>query len=105
MAVPINFVRVGLSLPCEVPVLPGSPDVDAPPDQRTEKCHVDAWWITGLVPTCDVHLRVVCKVAEIDFDDLVKEAGGLNETEQKPWAERYRYPQTEPPLPNKKEST
>jgi len=93
VGVQIDIARVGLSLPCEVPVLPGTPDVDAPLEKRTEKCHVDAWWIVGLVPTCDVHLRVVAEVAEFDFDELVEEAGGLNSTEQKPWPERHRYVQ------------
>lgn len=91
----LDIGRVGLSLPCCVPVLPGTPDVDAPLEQRTEKCHVDAWWIIGAAPTCDVHLREVAKVADFDFEELVEEAGGLNETEEKPWSERHRYPQSE----------
>ncbi len=91
----MEFTRVGLSLPCHVPVLPGTPDVDAPLEERTEKCHIDAWWFVGAVPTCDIHLRVVCEVAGVDFLDLVAEAGGLNETERKPWEKRHRYPQDE----------
>jgi hypothetical protein len=92
----VNIARVGLSLPCCVPVLPGTSDTDAPLEERTEKCHVDAFWIIGRAPTCDIHLRTVCRAAEWGFDELVEEAGGPWPRESVPWADRHRYAQDDP---------
>jgi hypothetical protein len=44
---------------CGIPVLPGTSEVDAPLEDRTELCAVDANWLIGAVPTCDHHARVV----------------------------------------------
>jgi len=92
--------RVSLSLPCKIPVLPGTPDTDAPLDVRTERCAVDAFWFVGSVPTCDVHLKVMLKIMGDDFEtfveDFLKEhpqyRGHIpNAWEKKPWYERHRY--------------
>lgn len=104
----VHFHRIPISLPCPVPVLPGSPDtmtVDGsviPLEQRTEKCGVDAFWFIGAQPTCDVHCRQACELLDIDYDDLLAEAGGPADVERKPWNERHRYPQDQildPPEP------
>jgi hypothetical protein len=96
----VHFARIPISVPCPVPVLPGTPDTmrdgDAiPMEERTERCHVDAFWFIGGQPTCDVHLRVACGLLEVDYDDLCAEAGGPFTSEEKPWSERYRYPQSD----------
>lgn len=94
----LTFARLPVSLPCPVPVLPGTPVTmrdgePVPIGERTECCAVDAWWMIGLQVACDVHLREACEMLDVDFEGLVEEAGGLNETEQQPWGDRYRYPQ------------
>lgn len=94
--------RVGLSVPCEVPVVPGTPEVDAPLELRTETCSVNAWWWVGAIPTCDYHLRIALELMGDDYDEVVKDlrAKGYpeveipNETERKPWSKQYRYPQS-----------
>jgi hypothetical protein len=94
-----QVARVGLSLPCAVPVIPGTPDTDAPLTERTEKCHVDAWWFVGAVPCCDIHFRAFCEMAGDDYEAVCAEfrANGWpntpNEKETRPWAEQHRYAQ------------
>lgn len=97
----IQFLRLPLSLPCPVPVLPGTSttmrDGDPIPlDERTEACHVDAFWLIGAQVTCDVHLREACGLMGIDYDELDAESGGPYATEDSPWEERHRYPQPDP---------
>lgn len=41
MATGYTIVRSGLSLPCSVPVLPGTSETDADLQRRTEKCSHD----------------------------------------------------------------
>lgn len=78
---------------CGIPVLPGTPDADAPLEQRTELCAVDANWLVGMVPTCDTHVREVCGLAEIDWPGLVAEAGRELAHADRPWADRQRHSQ------------
>jgi hypothetical protein len=92
------FSRLPISLPCPVPVLPGTPqtmrDGDAIPiEERSEACAVDAFWMLGGQVLCDVHAQEACGLLGIDYADLLDEAGGEFDTEAKPWAERFRYPQ------------
>lgn len=100
-AMKVQFQRVPISLPCPVPVLPGTPDtVDAdgepiPIERRTEACAVDAFWLIGAQLCCDVHARQACELLGIDYDELLAEAGGPFRTEEKPWHERHRYPQAD----------
>jgi hypothetical protein len=88
----VPVMRVPISLPCQVPVLPGTPDTTAPIEQRTERCAVDAFWIIGRAMICDLHLRVVLgddyapTVAQ--WPDLV-----LSARETVPWVEMHRYDQ------------
>jgi len=94
------ITRVPISLPCCLPVLPGTPDTDAPIEQRTEKCAVDAWWVIGAVPTCDLHLQKVCEIAGWDYEEILDDFDGgtgdlPNDTERKPWGEQHRYAQAE----------
>jgi hypothetical protein len=94
----VHFMRLPISLPCPVPVVPGTPDTcrgdePIPLEQRTERCCVDAFWMIGGQITCDIHLREACRFLGIDYDDLLAEAGGPASTEDKPWHERHRYAQ------------
>lgn len=111
MSETIQFARVGLSLPCMVPVVPGTPRTDAPSEERTETCNVDAWWFVGAAAVCDLHFRELCGIAKIDYEsvvadlrtDLMKELGARpdipNATERKPWTDMHRYPQKPELLP------
>lgn len=96
-----QITRVNISLPCKVPVLPGTPITDAPLDLRTEYCAVNAWWFVGSIPTCHIHLE---KVLEITGDSMLSviedlyekypdalRGGVPNETERTPWEDQYRY--------------
>lgn len=94
----VQFTRLSISLPCPVPVLPGTPETmrEGEPvslDERTEACAVDAFWMIGGQLTCDVHLRQACELLDIDYASLEEESGGPYTTEEKPWAERRRYDQ------------
>jgi hypothetical protein len=98
----IEIGRVSLSLPCDVPVLPGTGDTEAPIEQRTERCCTDAWWMIGRAMICHEHLVFVLGQAEVDeaIAELL-EAGYPateipNARERLPWAERHRYAQPDP---------
>lgn len=97
----IMFARVGLSLPCMVPVLPGTPDTDPPIEERTETCNVDAWWIMGRASTCHYHLVQLFgdeRVAEM-VEDLGWPGEIPNKTERQPWEQQRRYEQNRAVLP------
>lgn len=106
----VHIARLPISLPCPVPVFPGTPDTmrdgeAIPMEERTEKCCVDAFWMLGAQITCDVHLRVACELMDIDYEGLLDEAAEMpgyskaemlaawREREAVPWAERHRYAQ------------
>lgn len=93
----IQFTPVPMTgvLGCGVPVLPGTAEIDAPLEDRTELCAVDAHWLIGLVPTCDHHARAVCEIAEIDWKGVVAEAGREMSSAERPWGERKRHSQAE----------
>lgn len=97
MSTGITFTPLPITgmIGCGVPVLPGTPDVDAPLEERTELCAVDANWLIGAVPTCDSHARVVCELTEIDWSGVVAEAGREMESAERPWADRERHSQAE----------
>jgi hypothetical protein len=88
----ISFMPIPITgtIGCAVPVLPGSADVDAPLEDRTELCAMDANWLVGAVPTCDHHARVVCETVDIDWPGVLAEAG--RET-ARPWRAGERHPQ------------
>ena len=90
----IPVMRIPISLPCNVPVLPGTPDTDAPIEQRTERCAVDAWWMLGQATICTLHLRGVLPdvLADVEADP---EFHGYNATELLPWVQMHRYEQTD----------
>lgn len=89
MVDPISVMRVPLSLPCQVPVLPGTPSTVEPIEQRTERCAVDAWWMLGRAMVCTLHLR------ELLGDEYESCVGDIpvNATESGPWEQMHRYPQ------------
>jgi hypothetical protein len=92
----IEIMRIPLSLPCQVPVVPGTGDATAPIEQRTERCAADAWWMVGRAFLCSQHLRLV--LGDDEFNATVAEwilhgGAGLADSETKPWAERHRYDQ------------
>lgn len=99
-----DIARVSLSLPCMVPVLPGTPKTDAPIEQRTETCNLDAWWVMGIAFICDVHLREF--LGEEDFDRIRDGCEGdgwdmarSRERDAIPWADQHRYEQKPELLP------
>lgn len=108
----LQYGRVGLSLPCMLPVVPGTPRTDAPIEERTETCNVDAWWTLGAAFVCDLHFREALAILEEDYDalvarcraDMAEDFGQApeipNATERKPWAEMHRYPQRPDVLPD-----
>jgi len=90
-----EILRVGLSLPCMVPVRPGTPDATGQVGtERTETCRVDAWWVVGRAMMCSHHLREV--LGGERFDEIVSglESGHvvtLHPRETLPWGEQHRY--------------
>lgn len=93
MSTDIPIARVGISLPCQVPVVPGSPQTDAPIEQRTETCSTDAWWVFGRASICHLHLA---EAVGAEARDLLAEDMGEgipNEWERLPWHEQHRYEQ------------
>ena len=84
-----DLMRVNVSLPCMVPVVPGTGDARAPLDQRTEVCAVDAFWIIGRAWICDLHAQQVLGSA---FDRAAEGHEALYHG--MPWAERHRYEQS-----------
>lgn len=89
----IPIMRVPISLPCTVPVLAGTPDTDAPIEQRTERCAVDGFWIIGRAPICDLHLRSVMDADDYERVCAQEPAVVITERETLPWSEQHRYPQ------------
>jgi hypothetical protein len=85
---------VGL-IGCCVPVVPGTIDTDGPMSERIELCAIDANWMVGAVPTCDLHVRHVCELCEIDWPELVAETGRDQSHADRPREERERHPQVE----------
>lgn len=85
----IPIMRVPISLPCQVRVLPGTPVADGPIEDRTEFCAVDAWWMVGTGLICTRHLREWLRDG---FDETVGDVQ-LNASELRPWAEQHRYDQ------------
>lgn len=116
----VFFTRLPISLPCATPVVPttgvavrnGEP---VPMEERTEFCAVDAFWMMGALPCCDIHLRDVCALIEVDYEGLLVEAAHnpaygtdpddilahWREGEKVPWSERHRYEQESVQHPNK----
>jgi hypothetical protein len=103
----IDYVvtRVPISLPCVMPVRPGTEgECDLrEPDDRTELCATDAWWMIGAMPICDQHLRVGLREMGDDYEDMLREyrrrhplpmMGVPNEDERLPWSRRHRYPES-----------
>ena len=97
----VYIARVPISLPCQIPVFPGTPNADGPLDQRTECCAVDAFWFVGAAPTCDVHLGIFTKLMWNEtYEEFVEKfiaenpdyKGRIpNAWEKKPWYDRHRY--------------
>lgn len=83
----VPILRVPISLPCQVPVLPGTARTDAPIDERTECCATDAFWMIGRAMICDLHLR---EILGAEYEDTCGDVE-LNRSEQGPWEERHRY--------------
>jgi hypothetical protein len=86
----IEVMRIPISLPCQVPVLPGTPDTTADITNRTERCAVDGFWMVGVAIICDLHLRdLLGDSYETTCGDVA-----LSPRETLPWAEMHRYDQT-----------
>lgn len=94
----IPLLRVPASLPCHVPVLPGTGEQDAPGEQRTETCSVDAWWLLGRAMVCTFHLRRMLGAEAVE--QLIAELPrGIHENENGPWEQMRRYEQNPAALP------
>jgi len=86
---------------CVIPVVPGTDgSTDGEPVHRSELCAVDANWLVGSAPTCDVHLRQICETIDaqdpeepMDWPGLLREAGRDRLEAEIPWAERRRHSQ------------
>ena len=108
----VYFTRLPISLPCAIPVVPATGEAmrNGEPiaiEERTEYCAVDAFWMMGAAPCCDIHMKDVCGVIDVSYDGLITEAAAnpayerdadeilaaWREDEKVPWAERRRYPQ------------
>lgn len=110
MATEVQFGRVNVSLPCMVPVVPGTPTTDAPIEERTETCNLNAWWTMGSAFICDYHLREL--LDSLDgalgtYDEIVNDLTVQgwpgptppNAMERRPWGEQFRYDQEPKLLP------
>jgi hypothetical protein len=86
--------RVPISLPCQVPVVPGTGDCTAPIAERTERCAVDAWWMVGKAMMCTLHLRYAMPGVVDEFEAL-DEWTGFNPREELPWEQMHRYDQAD----------
>jgi hypothetical protein len=91
----ISFTPVPITgmIGCGIPVLPGTSDWDAPLEDRTELCAIDANWIVGAVPTCDLHVRLICEMVDIDWPGVVDEAGRDLDRANRPREDRQRHSQ------------
>lgn len=87
----IFFMRAPISLPCSVPVVPGTSDTDAPIEERTEVCAVDAFYMMELAMICDHHGLGLFGVEE--WGQIIEGLGGPMLYDGEPWAERHRYDQ------------
>lgn len=72
-----GVTRVSLSMPCSVPVLPGTKDANAPIEQRTDKCATEGWWWVGERPICDPHFREFVGMVGDNYAEIVSEFRGL----------------------------
>lgn len=90
----IPIMRVPISLPCQVRVVPGTPDAEAPIEERTEFCAVDAWWLIGRASMCTFHLRgAFPELATSLLDELAAEGRHLGPNELGSWEAMHRYDQ------------
>lgn len=101
----VSISRVNLSLPCTVPVLPGTPITEAAISKRTETCSIDAFWVVGIAPICDLHLAAAFgeefyTQALIELEEDGFELGRERGRHSVPWELRYRYPQDHATLPD-----
>lgn len=95
MSTEIHFMRVPITgtMGCVVPVLPGTQDTDAPLEERTELCAIDADWLVGACPTCDLHAKLVCEAVDIDWSGVVAEAERDPQRANRPAEDRERHSQ------------
>jgi hypothetical protein len=91
--VQITPIPITGTIGCCVPVVPGTPETEAPMERRTERCAVDAHWLIGACPTCDIHAQVMCEIAGWDWRELWQEAGRQQESVARSWDQRQRHSQ------------
>jgi hypothetical protein len=101
MSVPYRIARLEVAEACVMPVRPGTEGDCRPgePDDRTELCATDAWWLLGDLAVCDQHLRYALRVAGDDYEAMLARyrsrfpdvAEGIpTAPEQLPWSQRPR---------------
>jgi hypothetical protein len=107
MSVPYRITRLEEAEACVMPVRRGSegdchPGPLGEPDDRSELCATDAWWLLGDLALCDQHLRVALEVAgdsyaamlaryRSRFPALTEEIPST--AELLPWSQRPRRPE------------
>jgi hypothetical protein len=90
-----------------VPVVPGTPSIEAPIEERTETCNIDAWWVIGIAFTCDIHLRLLIGDEEYErLRDQCEAEGPWDMTRDRErdsvlWNQRHRYEQNPEVLPER----
>src|SRR5262249_43655433 len=101
MSVPYRIARLEVAEACVMPVRPGTEGDCRPgePDDRTELCATDAWWLLGDLAVCDQHLRYALRMAGDDYEAMLARyrsrfpdvAEGIpTAPEQLPWSQRPR---------------
>ncbi len=101
MSVPYRIARLEVAEACVMPVRPGTEGDCRPcePDDRTEVCATDAWWLLGDLAVCDQHLRYALLVAGDSYEEMLARyrsrfpgaAEGIpTQPELLPWSQRPR---------------
>ena len=101
MSLVYRVTRLQAADACVMPVRPGSEGACDPrtPDDRTELCATEAWWLLGDLGLCDQHLRQALAAAGDSYQAMLARyrrrfpelvAGVPFESERLPWSQRPR---------------
>lgn len=100
MAVSYRIARLEIAEACAMPVRPGTEGDCRPcePDDRTELCATEAWWLLGDLALCDQHLRYALAAAGDDYEAMLARyrrrfpnvALEIPASERLPWSQRPR---------------
>lgn len=107
MSVPYRIARLRDAEACVMPVRPGTegdcrPSRIGDPDDRSELCATDAWWLLGDLAVCDQHLRVALEAAGDNYEAMLARYRSRfpaldgeipSQAELLPWSQRPRRPE------------